>query len=134
MFFGMLTRPVYICRPQKQSRAASLGGEAVVVAAKARRFHPVVVWPSMKGKTDEEWTDGLNGNEFPNYRSGPSKEHPHHHHHRQLATKAVSKISRCLWTQKQADQDEGHPEIRDLSRAQHRCSAAMSRARKTQFA
>lgn len=59
----------YLLSPPKQSRAAFLGCEAAVAAAKDRRFRSVVVWPSMKGKTDEEWTAGLNGNVVPNYRS-----------------------------------------------------------------
>lgn len=108
VFFGMLTRSVYISSPQNQSRAGFLGCEAVVVAAKARHFHSVVVWLSTKGKTDEEWTAGLNGNVFPNYRRGSFKEPPVPP---PAPANALSKISRCLWTQKQTERDRGHPEI-----------------------
>lgn len=112
VFLGMLTRSVDICSPQKQSRASFLGCEAVVVAAKAPHFHSVVVWPSMKGKTEEEWTAGLNGHVFPNYRSDPSKDPPSPNTHtHQLPANTLSKISRCLWTQKQAEQHRGHPGI-----------------------
>lgn len=101
VFWNVNETSLYLLSPK--NKAASLGCEAVVVAAKDRRFRSVAVWPSMKGKTDGEWTAGLNGNVVPNYRSALSP--------RRLPANALSKISRCLWTQKEAERDRGHPEI-----------------------
>lgn len=53
----------------------------------------------------------LKGNVFPNYCSDPSRDAPAAVPPPAYTDYIRPKISRCLQTQKQTEQDRGHPEI-----------------------